>query len=302
MSINPALYCAKCKIACNSQQQYQQHINSNQHNKQSNYSNNRSQSLLNKPQSVSLFSTKIEPKYNASQIGTINTKQPSQIGTSLLSPLSPISPNNNVTPKPISSTNTLVILDFDNTLFPSEEIRPIFLNKSIPKPMVIALDNLGLKVFDTLTQLGHKFGYDNIKIISNGSSMWISHALQYVASFSNAWIKVTNLISKHIVTYSAHDMYAKRCPLNHELWSLWKCCTYRDIITVLNTNNKYKNIISIGDQWLDHTAVDVALKNIYINVENTIASHSFKLKANPSFDDMIEEMDWIDAAISGINE
>ena len=110
-----------------------------------------------------------------------NTTCTTNIGTKYsVSPISPFSPS---TTNPFGikengiNTNdqkkTIILLDFDDTLFPST----CFRNNNIDKKLFISYCH---KAYELLTSLIIKYGSKNIYIISNATILWILECLKWL--------------------------------------------------------------------------------------------------------------------------
>lgn len=149
----------------------------------------------------------------------------------------------------------IVFLDWDDTLLPTSCI--LRLNERECKQGENPITFLNLieisiccdKVIELL-----KLIIDTNKtvfIVTNGSLEWISNSLQI--HFRK--LLKSNLISK-INFISAHDRYVTKYP-NESNAIYWKYFTMRDILNEINKKNTVpiKNIISIGDSYLEQYAV-----------------------------------------------
>lgn len=129
--------------------------------------------------------------------------------------------------------NTLIILDWDDTLFPSSWIKDttnlIKLND---------IDHSLASLFEKMTELGH------IIIVTNASMSWIQKSKDYL-TFSRPLLDNIEFIS-------ARDEYSKKCSVQD-----WKKHVFKDIIN----RKQYLNIISIGDAHYEYDAL-LSLKKI----------------------------------------
>lgn len=129
--------------------------------------------------------------------------------------------------------NTLIIIDWDDTLFPSSWIKDttnlIKLND---------IDHSLTLLLETMKQLG------NIIIVTNASMSWIEKSKNYL-TFSRP-------ILDDIEFISARDKYSKKYSTED-----WKKQVFKDIIS----KKQYLNVISIGDAHYEYDAL-LSLKKI----------------------------------------
>lgn len=178
--------------------------------------------------------------------------------------------------------NTLIIFDWDDTLFPTSwilsngiEVRNIV---SIRRYIVYfnELDNLVHKLLSTTLLIG------KVVIVTNANINWIGitkHTLP----------KTSELIEKYIPIISARDLYNGVCDMNK-----WKIYAFNN-----NMNNVItwaNQVISIGDAEYEYNAL-ISL-NPRIDVGKKLKA--IRLVKNPSFDIVIDQLEVITKAMPDI--
>eukprot|EP01084_Bolivina_argentea_P177436 306825_1 len=266
---------------------------------------NTSQNNTHNGASVSLFENKKYDKCDTLTIHPLNTQIPHNTSHS---PASPISPASTVSPPPVSvpplsiqPNNTLIIFDFDDTFFPTHMVKSYIIGQlPLPPNVATTLESLGNKVLNLFNQLGTEYGFNNIKIVSNGSLPWICFALNYAALYSPSYSKIKALLfAEKINCHSAYDGFTNQFPMQPYMW---KRQMYRYLFKIHNVKKNYQNIITIGDQVLDHTAAMTALNDYGIDYgRHNCKSHSIKLKENPLYNDMTNQIDYIVFVFNNIN-
>eukprot|EP01084_Bolivina_argentea_P081382 147366_1 len=187
-------------------------------------------------------------------------------------------------------SNTLIIMDFDDTIFPTTALHKfVNANAYMDKTLTLKMEHLGFKILKIIKQLGNTYGYNNIKICSNGTYAWIESALNYASKYCSSWKMLNNIFGVIIGIISAVDYCGHLFPNNY---NLWKQETFRNFYKhKIKCGIKYINIVSIGDQWTDHNSVIKALK--IEKLQHMVQTHSIKLKPFPKINDMINEWCYI---------
>lgn len=162
---------------------------------------------------------------------------------------------------------TLVILDWDDTLFPTTAIT------DIDKNNLIKLDKIVFTFFKQLLSNPHI----DVIIVTNAMRKWINQSKELLPQTSK-------LIDNRIKIYSARDLYKNRLP-NH--MHLWKTLVYNRVIKA--TAERYRNIISIGDAEYEMRA----LINLYMLKKSDRVKRrlkNIKFINSPSFDTLIDQV------------
>ena len=143
----------------------------------------------------------------------------------------------------ITKDNTLFIIDWDDTLFPTtwlfktNMVNNLYFNVTKLKKRLHTLDIL---LYDTLSIL-KKFG--DIAIVTNASSEWIEQ--------TSKMLPKTRHILQDITIISAKDIYEQTANIN-----IWKIHAFNDFFGNKIYNNTLYNILSLGDANYEHEALD----------------------------------------------
>lgn len=140
--------------------------------------------------------------------------------------------------------NTLILIDWDDTLFPTSWITNnsinIFNNKNIKKKIML-LSKLDYILYRFLKK---SLNYGTVIIVTNASKLWVYNSIKYLPYSSK-------IINNKIKLISARDKYGH---LNNPY--LWKQYVFEDEVKIFFYNNKnIHNIISIGDAEYEHKAL-----------------------------------------------
>jgi chromatin segregation and condensation protein Rec8/ScpA/Scc1 (kleisin family) len=167
---------------------------------------------------------------------------------------------------------TLTILDWDDTLFPTTW----FNNKKIMDYSLLSkLDLL-------LEQLLRKFATcSKTVIVTNAAMKWIEMTLDLLPS-TKATIK-----KYKIDIISAKDMYQNRT----SDMMMWKKLTFRDLVNRTNATN----IISIGDAIYEFNA----LIELYTKKTRRILK-TIRLLQSPNYDVLIDQLEVINKSVNQI--
>jgi hypothetical protein len=183
--------------------------------------------------------------------------------------------NKNISPL---QSNTLIILDWDDTLFPTTWANKNNINiNNIPPNIKKNYKEYDVLLFKLLSRL---LSYGKVVIITNASLTWIHIS-------AKIFPKTYSLILKHIEIISARDMYQSKFPSDMYKWKkLAFCNEVGDFF-----NNKYNthNIISIGDADYEYKAL-VDLYSTCNIKQNKQYLKAVKLVHAPSLDKLIDQL------------
>ena len=181
---------------------------------------------------------------------------------------------------------TLIILDWDDTLFPTtwslQNNIDYSNNTGKTKKYFTILDNTLYQLLSNLLR------YGQIIIITNATTGWIHTSCEFIP-------KTCNLIKEYINIESARDIYQNVYP---DEMSQWKLLLFNDIAHRHNKLYKYQNIISIGDAKYEFDA----LTNLY-NKDSYFGNRllkSVRFVTTPSFDTLIDELIILNKCIDNI--
>jgi len=180
-----------------------------------------------------------------------------------------------------TKNNTLVILDWDDTLFPTSWVAKNFINLHDTETrykyleFFSELDNL---IFSFLKKILYK---SRVIIVTNAMPLWIKIS-SYVLP------KTQNLLN-YIKVISARKNFQK-VSSNYTEWK--KLAFDAEVKNQLNIKNK-QNIISIGDASYEYKA----LINLY-NKDRILKS--MKFLENPTFDILKDQLEVISTNIERV--
>eukprot|EP01084_Bolivina_argentea_P138246 243426_1 len=196
-----------------------------------------------------------------------------------------------------AAPDMLIILDWDNTLFPTTVIERILKQSKnnhygfvcVGNGMIKLFNELATRTLLLLSELIATYGSHNIHIVTNSSHGWIQQSLAHAACISTRYKDIERLLFTHNITMlSAQSMFGSlyKEPVK------WKTACITHLLDGDRTKAHYEHILSIGDQYTDHVAVQAAIQT----VRYTPIHHMVKLKEEPVVKDMISEMEYIRAA------
>jgi hypothetical protein len=182
----------------------------------------------------------------------------------------------------ISPQNTLFILDWDDTLFPTSWVTrnniDIINNSSRDRYV---------EHFKSLDRALHSF----LKNISKyGKVIIVTNALKDWVKISSIIMPQTYHLLKGINIVSARSLFGEQTKDVME----WKKRTFQIIIDKEFDNKKLMNIISIGDAEYEHQAL-VALTQS--NFDKIKYLKSFRLIKDPTYEQLIEQVEMMDTYI-----
>lgn len=168
---------------------------------------------------------------------------------------------------------TLILLDWDDTLFPTSWVvsnKINFMNSSDKTKYSHMFTKLDSVVSTLLTKL-KKCGI--VMVVTNAMGIWITQSLQVMPR--------TAKVMKKINIISARELY------NEQSGDKWKTFTFIDIFNKLTETRNITNIISIGDAEYEYKA----LVNLYIESgSQPILFKTIKLADNPTYNILLEEL------------
>jgi hypothetical protein len=186
----------------------------------------------------------------------------------------------------ITKRETLIILDWDDTLFPTSWVLTNNLDITEPSTRIMfnkkfrELDNIIYNLLYTMNKLG------KVIIITNAMPEWVT--------LSSSLLRNTNNIVTDIPIISARKDYNKKGTIKE-----WKKMSFlNELRNQISNNNKINNIISIGDANYEYNAL-VNLFNVQNNYHDRYLK-SVQLMKNPSCIDLEEQLKIINKEINNI--
>jgi len=185
----------------------------------------------------------------------------------------------------------LVIIDWDDTLFPSSWIKDTNIDLNQQN------ENLKL-IFESIDHLINDLVYNLVdkcvlNIVSNGSHNWIKSCLNYLPYTSQIYdLEVFNIVS-------ARDLFENDYPGGYDEWKklAFKICLSE------NMNGEFDsyNVISIGDSDCEHKAL-MELEEWECSNDKNLILKSIKLKRRPELNELVEQLSILNKQILNILE
>lgn len=179
--------------------------------------------------------------------------------------------------------STLIILDWDDTLFPTSWVvkNSINLNdSSVQNKYIVLFSKLDMLVHRLLSKL-LKCGH--VVIVTNAALKWINVSCSVLPN-------TRTLINKKIKIISARELYSSKFPNSTDMW---KNLVFKNIVN--DIKNPDQNIISIGDAEFEFNA----LIDLYTTKQKRYLK-AVKLMSFPSFDSLIDQLEVLDKCVKEI--
>lgn len=185
----------------------------------------------------------------------------------------------------ITKKRTLIILDWDDTLFPTSWVMDN--NLDLTDPSVRATFNIK---FEELDNILYKFLCRMSKL---GKVIIITNAMPEWVHLSGSLLRNTNGILKKITIISARKEHHQ-----HEEMKNWKKLCFLDELIKHNVKYKTNNVISIGDAAYEYRA----LINLYNHQQGHFDRYlkSIQLKKGPSCENIQEQLKMMNKQIKEI--
>lgn len=182
----------------------------------------------------------------------------------------------------INKYKTLIILDWDDTLFPTSWIVKNDINladKKTQNQYIVFFSQLDTVLYKILVKL---LKYGKVFIITNAVIKW-------VITSSTILPNTQKLISNNITILSAREMFQNKYP---DKMYLWKKLAFKQLIDNFFLEYQYQNIISIGDAEHEFNAT------IDLYDKNSVVKHkllkTIRFKKDPSFESLIDQLEVLD--------
>ena len=146
----------------------------------------------------------------------------------------------------ISSDNTLIIIDWDDTLYPTSWTMENGIDLTDPKSRTTYMSHFEKLDENLSSTLSHMITLGEVIIITNAMPEWIE--------LSASVLPKTKKCLKKIEVISARLRYQNKTKMTD-----WKKYTFQEEIIARSQNKKYHNIMSLGDAEFEHNA----LVNLY---------------------------------------
>jgi hypothetical protein len=187
--------------------------------------------------------------------------------------------------KEINKQNTLIILDWDDTLFPTNWVMKNGIN-------LINIDNKDqyIEYFRELDDVLYRL----LKILMiHGKVVIITNAMPEWIKLSSLVLPKTYYILKKIKIVSARKNYQN---ITDKMMD-WKTLAFRDEIKKEYIDCKYMHVISIGDAEYEYNALISLIK---INHECQKLLKAIKFMKDPSHDILVDQVETLIKAVPSI--
>lgn len=188
----------------------------------------------------------------------------------------------------MSKHKTLIIFDWDDTLFPTYwtiQNNINLNNKQDQNKYMVTfakLDSILYQIFMKLSKQGQ------IVIVTNASAKWIIIS-------SGMLPNTQKLLRNDILIVSARDAYQNQYP---NQMNIWKKKVFENIASDYFKKKPLQNIISVGDAEYEFNAlIDLYDKNSVINRK---LLKTVRFKKEPSFDELMDQLDVFNSCSSKI--
>jgi hypothetical protein len=185
----------------------------------------------------------------------------------------------------INKNNTLIILDYDNTLFPTTWViknNINLMNPEVREKYYIFFNDLDKVLYKFLENLKK---YGKIIIVTNALPMWVN--------VSSIVLPKTHILLQKIKIVSARHNYQHKSknPMD------WKRLAFQDEVSLELKKNKFQHIISIGDADYEYHA----LINLYnYNKESKKLLKNIKFLEEPHHDILIDQIEVLNNIIDNV--
>eukprot|EP01083_Nonionella_stella_P158360 515420_1 len=210
----------------------------------------------------------------------------------------------------------LIVMDWDDTLFPTHAFGSIILASASEDEFICAmrnehhllceLDEYCIKLYTLLKAVILYHGAHNLFIITNAQDGWIEHCLAYSSLVCDRFKLIHDLLftTHNIAIVSAQSMFSKQLPYSAQSplaplsWKQMAFCYLLKSYLVKSEDDSRASrappqLVTIGDQNGDHHLANRAVREL---VEYNPLHHIIKCKAEPSVQEMMNELSYMTAA------
>lgn len=185
----------------------------------------------------------------------------------------------------ITKKDTLIILDWDNTLFPTTWVMKNNIDLNDPE-----IRNKYITYFSDLDDMLYKLlkklqEYGKVIIVTNALPIWVK--------ISSSVLPKTSYLLRNLKIVSARKIYK---PKSEDMMD-WKKMAFKNEIFSEMANNKILNIISVGDADYEYKAL-IDLYKLSHNSKKILKS--VKLMEDPSHETLLDQLDVLYKAIHDV--
>ncbi len=180
--------------------------------------------------------------------------------------------------------NTIIILDWDNTLFPTQWVLKNKIDISTAEGA-----SKHINYFSELDDILYKFLKKSMYL---GKVIIITNAMPTWIAISSAVLPKTQTLLLKIKLVSARKNYQNICDMEN-----WKIMAFKDEVKYeLNKYPEIQNIISIGDAYYEYNALVNLIK---IDNKKKILK-SIKFIEEPEHNTLIDQLEVLDECIEDV--
>jgi len=183
---------------------------------------------------------------------------------------------------------TLIILDWDDTLFPTTWLLKNNIDLNIKDNVykyIVFFSKLDTILFQLINKL---LKYGNVVIVTNAAKKWIDLTLNLLPN-------TQKLINNKIIVISARELCQESYPT--EIY-LWKKIIFNKLTHNYFSNIKLQNIISVGDADYEFNAlIDLYDKQSFI--KNKLLK-TIRFAKEPSFDSLTDQLEILYSCIDNV--
>ncbi len=183
-------------------------------------------------------------------------------------------------------SNALIILDWDDTLFPTTwilENRIDLADEKTIKNYIISFSELDLILYKLLTNF---MNCGTVVIVTNAMVKWVILS-------SSVLPNARNLIKNKIPIISAREAYQKNLP---DDTFAWKRLIFKNLVKSHYRKQKIQNIISVGDADYEFKA----LVNLWDKQRKRRILKTVKLMQSPSYESLVDQLEVLNKSVDGI--
>lgn len=218
--------------------------------------------------------------HNRSRSGTRTTSETVAAQIPQSSSISQASTHSSISKQIIPAVNcnkeTIVIIDWDDTLFPTTWVTANGINvsqaSSLTPEQRLYFMKLDVIIYRFITQL---MNYGKVFIVTNAMGEWINVTKKLLPN--------TTTIFKWVKVISARDMYSSKYP--HAV-DAWKYLCFQKVARKYMSKQKINNIISIGDAEYEYEA----LINLYRLGKQKKYLKSIKLLGGTDYNQIVDQI------------
>jgi len=194
-------------------------------------------------------------------------------------------------PQPPTTTETIVFLDWDDTLLCSSVLSGAGIGLNTDLSTLPQADEL-LRQLDELSTLIIKVlnkarTYGEVHIVTNGETGWVQMS-------ANNFVPRVVPHLEHVHILSARSTFEKKYPDNP---MQWKFHAFKRCLADLYAQNCFKNVLSFGDSHAEREAIRAVTKNLPYT-----RTKSIKFAERPSIEQLQRQLELVSKCFEYISD